>query len=144
PRRTLRTIGLAALFTLAGTSGLLFAYQLWSSGASESSGVVTPPLPATVPAAPTPIQTPNSGPVSPSSSAPNLPGPALAPAPPSHHLAHAAAAVREAPAPPPAPTVPAPAANPNESQGLGSDAHNPAPATGEETPDNRHISRGVH
>ena len=135
PKRTLRNIGLAVLFSLVGFGGLFFAYGLWSNPAVQTvaTGAANSTLPIDTASAPSASAT-----VSPLAVAPAVLQP---PELPVHESVGAPSAIEPTrpgahplalPAPPPvAPPTPA--------------AVTDKPAvSGDDDPDNRHMSRGVH
>lgn len=160
PKRTLRNVALAALFSSIGVAGLLIAHGLWSSAKAQSAaatvdsglpseaasassvtapGQVAAPSVAQNPVAPTLVDaTPSPSPMQP------MPrGVAVAPATetnrPSANPITPTAPNSPTPTPSAAPNVAAPATP------VAPQAVSPKPpASPDDDPDNRHMSRGVH
>jgi serine/threonine protein kinase len=134
PKRTLRNIALAMLFSLVGVAGLLIAHGLWSRTKAQS--VAPNPASSGVESAPAPVLS-VVGPVTAIVRDPPVATPLTQPAPnvvvmqaaPGSQRANANLAVAVSPSPATAPSV-APPSTPQPSS--------------EDDPDNRHMSRGVH
>jgi serine/threonine protein kinase len=136
PKRTLRTIALAVLFSLTGLGGLLVAYQLWTRG--------RPLLAPATATSSVPDQALSAAALGPSKAPPGV---AL---PPSSNLsaratpsAQARGLVRQSSLQPP--PFAAPSADSSVSAASGNTPQIPVKATvtSQEEEDNRHMSRGV-